>query len=233
MTPDKIQLSSIDIDNFPLIVERIVTKNSADHSRWVFRSPKGVQPCLVYKIWNPDYIRRDNILTGLQTGLYNAATVPGLRALIMERDQCRGYVMGHGAQCRTPAADLIYALWEATRKSRYFAGQYRRSHTLIIDNRASLIDLEAVHAIGGEPGWPQGSVEIEDPDYAALIARLEVEDLSPEAVREMASCHIRKNQTRVELLEWISRRAIGARRRLRRKTRQTLGDGRAAIIRDR
>lgn len=233
MDIDEIQLASIDIDRLDLIVERIVTKNGSDHSRWVFRSPSGVVPPLVYKIWNPGYVRRDNILTGLETGLYSDATVPGLRALIMERDQCRGYVMQLGTKLRTPSEPLVHALWEATRTSRHFIGQYRASHTRNCAGRASLIDLEAVHRIGGEPGWPKGTVDIEDPDYAALVARLETEELSAQTVREMADCHIRQSCTRLSAFKWISRKANGALRRLRhQKLLQRQGDGRDAIIRD-
>lgn len=233
MKLDRIELSTIDIERLVLIVERIVSKNGVDHSRWVFHSPAGTAPQLVYKIWNPGYIRRDNILTGLETGLYNAATVPGLRALIMNKDQCRGYVMGMGQRYRTPSVPLIHALWEATRSSGYFASQYRLSHTRIIDGKASLIDLEAVHAIGGEARWPRGTIEIEDPDYAKLIHRLEAENLSPQDVLEMANCHIRQSGTTLLSFKWISRKTNGVLRRVRRKKMQTLGDGRKAIIVDR
>ena len=233
MNLDHIELGTIDLDQLVLIVERIVTRNGTDHSRWVFQSPAGTDPQLVYKIWNPGYIRRDNILTGLKTGLYNPDTVPGLRALIMNKDQCRGYVMGLGKRYRTPSEPLIHALWEATRSSGYFASQYRLSHTRLIDGKASLIDLEAVHAIGGEPRWPRGTIEIEDPDYAKLIHRLEAENLSPEEVREMANCHIRQSRTTLPSFKWISRKTNGVLRRVRRKRIQTTGDGRKAIIVDR
>lgn len=228
MTVPYLDLSEIDLTQLKLLVERNVWREGRDHSRWVFRGTQSGAP-LVYKIWNPGYIRRDNVLTGISSGLYNPDTVPALKAVIMSGDMCRGYVMAEGQRNRSPAPQLARALWEATWRSSYFLAQYRVSHTIIADGQPSLIDLEAVHAVHGEPDWPVGKVNIEDPDYADLIAAMQVGEVTIEEVRARAESHITRDRKTSSSAPWISRKARGARKRFVQSSKRWLGDNRQLI----
>ena len=228
MTPARIDLSSIDLPAMSLVVERIVHRNGQDHSRWVFLSRSSAEP-LYYKVWNPGYVRRDNLLMGLESGLYTPATVPALKAVIMSGNQCRGYVMAAGRRQRRPTPALVHALWAATQVSGYFAAQYRPTHTIVANGCPSLIDLEAVHAIAGEPGWPVGKVAIEDPDYAALIHRLQAGPVSQAEVRSMADRHVIDYAGAKDRASFPRRKLIGAKLRLIRATKRGFGDRRDLI----
>jgi hypothetical protein len=232
MNVPSLQLSEIDLSALKLIVERLVWRDGVDHSRWVFQSRGGDTGGLVYKIWNPGYIRRDNLLTGLTTGLYTHETVPALHAVIMSGGMCRGYVMRKGVRQRRPSPDLVYALWEATRRSGHFLAQYRMAHTVAVNGKASLIDLEAVHAVHGEPGWPIGKVNIEDADYATLVRRLQNTDLPADVVHAMADLHIARKGASSVSTPWISRKLRGARKRLIRAGKIKFGDQRLLIQKD-
>lgn len=231
MKVETVPLSSIDVDRLVLMVERIVWRGGVDHSRWVFRSPRGDPLPMVYKIWNPGYVRAENVLTGIAHGLYTDTTVPGLRGIIMERGQCRGYVTGMGTRLRRASPGLAHALWHATRTSGHFTYQYRVSHTRMVDGRATLIDLEGVYPVRGYRETFAENVHFEDADYADLVGRLQTGDLSAEDIDQMVNCHLKRSCHRIKVRGWISRKASGALRRLRLATRQTFSDRRSAIIR--
>lgn len=222
------RLDTIDLRSLRLMVERNVWRNGHDHSRWIFQSRAGPEP-LVYKIWNPSYIRRDNILTGLETGLYTADTVPALRAVIMSDGMCRGYVMAKGQRNRSPAPHLARALWMATWRSGHFLAQYRVSHTILCEGQPSLIDLEAVHPVHGEQDWPIAKINIEDPDYERLIRTMQTRDLAEEEVTAMAEDHITRKRASSSSAPWILRKLRGGRKRAIQASKRWLGDNRTLI----
>lgn len=224
----KLDIAEIDLASLALIVERVVWIDGRDHSRWVFRST-GTKDKLIYKIWNSEYILRDNLLTGLDSGLYSPATVPALKAIITSDNICRGYVMRAGSRCRNLSPELVYALWEATRRSGYFLAQYRKSHTIVVNGRYSLIDLEAVHPVRGDANCTTGQVNIEDDDYSELVRRLQIADLSAEEVRTMADAHINHDGRMANSTPWLRRKFIGARNRWVRAVKNWTGDQRALI----
>ena len=73
-------LENIDFSQLTLIKERSKKYKAQDHSRWVY---KDVKNNLYYKMWNPTYIRKDNILKGISNGFYDIETTPALMGTIL------------------------------------------------------------------------------------------------------------------------------------------------------
>jgi hypothetical protein len=223
-----VPLSGIDLGRLRLVKEALVWRAGKDHSRWVFHSAAGEEP-LVYKLWNPSYIRSENILQAVERGLYHAGTTPALRGIVVHRGFCRGYVMARCTPCRRIDAAFVLRFWEATRASGVFAEQYRRSHVMRIGAACSAIDLEGVYPTADYPDRVRPDVNIEDPDYAALVARLAHEPLSPAVVRELALRHVAGHRSRGPTLDWLRRKARGLELRLDRRTRRLRPDLRRLI----
>ena len=107
-----------------------------DHSRWVFRTPRkyriaGVQD-LYLKIWNPTYIRRDNILAGIQSRFYDEQTVPAFFGLIYQDGICRGYAMKRCTRKLKQVLDVAYyqRIKEKSIKSGHFNYQFSQYHVM-------------------------------------------------------------------------------------------------------
>ena len=90
---DKIEivsLDTIDVANMTPVYERSKYYGPFDYSRWVFRDES---TRYYYKIWNETYVKSNNIISGLISGLYDETTVPALKGLIFYNGYCRGYIM--------------------------------------------------------------------------------------------------------------------------------------------
>ena len=74
-----VSLDTIDVPNMTPIYERAKYYGPYDYSRWVF---KDESTNLYYKIWNETYVKSNNIISGLLSGLYDETTVPALKGLI-------------------------------------------------------------------------------------------------------------------------------------------------------
>lgn len=150
MQLDHIELSQLDFRK--LKVHKVVRKNFAgqDHSRWIFtdsRRHRNGGNRMFYKVWNRSYIRRDNILAALDNGFYDDETVPALRALIVSKGFCRGYIM---EACRKPR-DRDNAFFQTVAKrtltTEHFAVQFGWAHVMSYRSQSTMIDLEGVYHI--------------------------------------------------------------------------------------
>ena len=145
-----------------------------DHCRWVFRgrTADGADP-LFYKIWNPSYVRRENILAAIESGFYDERSVPALHSVIFHDGICRGYVMHQGTarqkSVNTEFRDLVFL---RTGQTGFFTVQFAPCHVMIYQDRCSLIDLEGVYPIEAYPDLSQYHCEFEDAAYDAFVARL-------------------------------------------------------------
>jgi hypothetical protein len=142
-----------------------------DHCRWVFRDVQPANPgVLFYKVWNPTYVRRDNILAAIEAAFYDEQLVPALSAVIVHNGLCRGYVMKQGLvdEVLTPAfRDLVYS---RTRQTGYFNVQFGCRHTMQYRGTASLFDLEGAYPIHEYPILWKYHCRFADPDYEKLVA---------------------------------------------------------------
>ncbi len=169
-----IQLAEIslrDLTPFKITVKHYGTQ---DHSRWVLRDATGGKPnAFFYKIWNPSYVRRDNILAAIASGFYDERTVPALHAVIFHKGLCRGYVMHEGElgpdACDDGFRDLVYS---RTRETGYFFVQFGRNHTMIYQGQRSLLDIEAVYPLDALPRLRQYQSHMDDGAYAQYVAGL-------------------------------------------------------------
>ena len=85
-----VSLDTIDVSNMTPVYERAKYYGQFDYSRWVFRDEN---TRYYYKIWNESYVKSNNIIAGLLSGLYDETTVPALKGLIFYNGYCRGYIM--------------------------------------------------------------------------------------------------------------------------------------------
>jgi len=154
MNVNILQLSDIDISKLKLVKEVVQWIGDQDHTRWVFRTPRnyriaGVQD-LYLKIWNPTYIRRDNILAGIQSGFYDEQTTPAFFGLIFQNGICRGYAMRRCTQNLKQVLNEAYYqhIKDKTIKTGYFCYQFSKYHVMRYEGKDSLIDLEGIYPIG-------------------------------------------------------------------------------------
>lgn len=169
-----LELTTINIRKLSPVKVSLTKFAGQDHSRWILAgAPRSGSNRSYYKIWNPTYVRRDNILAAIDSGFYDELTVPALQAIIVHKGCCRGYVMAEGEQ-RFEGADgqfeeLIYS---RTRDTGLFLAQYRRQHTVRYENAFSLIDLEGVYEIDDLPLLPALNSRIEDDKYREFVCGL-------------------------------------------------------------
>lgn len=144
-----LELSDIDVASLKLhkVVRRHI--GGQDHSRWVLSGPNetNAKGRLYYKIWNPSYIRRDNIIGALDSGFYDVRTVPALRALIFSHGVCRGYVMRECRPLKSFDPSFFRLVLDRTAGTNYFAVQFGHAHSMLCEGEISMIDLEGVYPI--------------------------------------------------------------------------------------
>lgn len=169
-------LTDVAIAKLKLIKESTRWYGDQDHSRWVFRTSGTYQLAgssdVYVKIWNPTYIRRDNILRGIAAGFYDEQTTPALRAVIVHRGLCRGYVMHRCRQARRVHPDFYELVKERTARTGYFHVQFSPDHTLTYHGACSLIDLEAVYPISDLPMIHDHHSAFDWPQYECFVAEL-------------------------------------------------------------
>jgi hypothetical protein len=167
-----IQLTEIPLRELTPYNVTLAHFGTQDHCRWVLRD---VQPAsldtLFYKVWNPTYVRRDNILAAIEATFYDEQLVPALSAVIVHKGLCRGYVMKQGLvddEVLTPAfRDLVYA---RTRQTGYFNVQFGYRHAMQFRGTTSLFDLEGAYRIQEYPILSKYHCRFADPDYEKLVA---------------------------------------------------------------
>lgn len=173
---DVLPLTDVVIPRLKLVKESTRWYGDQDHSRWVFRTSGQDQLAgsedLYVKIWNPTYVRRDNILRGIAAGFYDEQTTPALRAVIVHHGLCRGYVMHRCVQDRSPDPAFYELIREKTARTRYFHVQFSPAHTLTYHDAYSLIDLEAVYPISDLPMVRVHHSVFDCPGYERFVAGL-------------------------------------------------------------
>ncbi len=170
-----VQLADIDLSELKLLKEACHRFGDQDHSRWLFRtrrrSPGGED--LYFKIWNPTYVRRDNLLRGIESGFYDEATTPALRAVVRAGGVCRGYVMGRCVPHRGRDPAFHALVLRKTVETGLFAVQYSASHTMRCGEALSLVDLEGVHPLDELPRVPSlYRCFFDDPEYERFVIDL-------------------------------------------------------------
>ena len=154
MNYEILQMTDFDLTRLEVVKETVFWSGEHDHSRWVLKTPmKSVgfwQTPLYLKIWNPTYIRRDNILAGIDVGFYDEQITPALVGLIFHKGICRGYATSKCThywrrQWENRFHNLIL---EKSAKTGYFNYQYSRYHVMRYKGQPNLIDLEGIYPIG-------------------------------------------------------------------------------------
>jgi len=169
-----IQLTDIAVPTLKPFKVTLAHFGAQDHSRWVFRGAlAGCTKTFFYKIWNPSYVRRDNILAAIESGFYDERLVPALWGLITHKGLCRGYVMHEGRTGHDALTegfrDFVFL---RTRETGYFAVQFARCHTMIYERKLSLLDLEAVYSIDAFNQLPQLHCQFDDSCYGSFVEGL-------------------------------------------------------------
>ena len=145
-----IDLATIDVASMTPVYERSKYYGSYDHSRWVFRDEN---TRYYYKLWNTTYIKSNNIIAGLLSGLYDETTVPALKGLIFHEGHCRGYVMddlGDVANKNDMISDKDYPTFynyilTKIKNTNYFPHDFCQKHIRVYKNSYSLMDLEGIY----------------------------------------------------------------------------------------
>ena len=147
-----ISLDTIDVQSMKPIYERSKYWGNQDFSRWVF---KDESTNLYYKIWNETYVKRNGVVSGLLSGLYDETTVPALVGLIFWEGVCRGYVMEHLGDVHKKEdmiSDEDYPkfynhILQKVKDTNYFPYDLCQKHMRKYKDTISLMDLEGVHHI--------------------------------------------------------------------------------------
>ena len=174
MNYEHFSLTDIDLRELDVIKENIFWLDEQDHSRWVLRTRKksaafGSQE-LYLKIWNPTYIRRDNILAGIDVGFYDDQITPALVGLIFHRGFCRGYVVRKCTPNWGAGVDELFDLIkEKSEQTGFFSYQFSRYHIMRYKNRLNLIDLEGIYPIRDLPLLARYQSRFDDRNYEDFI----------------------------------------------------------------
>jgi hypothetical protein len=177
MTYPALELSEIDLPRLKLVKEVVQWFGDQDHSRWVFQAPKNYQLAgeggLFLKIWNPSYIRRDNLLTAIEAGFYDQELTPALQAVIFHEGICRGYSMRRCRPSRGLDPEFYRKVQEKTAATKLFHYQFSRYHAMRFQDGHSLVDLEGVYPVDELPGLTSSyHCKFDDADYERFVTEL-------------------------------------------------------------
>jgi len=158
---------------------RIKIYGSQNHSRRRFRDPNGK---LFYKIWDNDYVRRNNLPDALDAEFYDEKLIPAFRALIHgENDVCMGYIMAVMEKGSIPPdKDFLQHIMKKTRQSKYFFYDFWRASIMEYEGKLCLIDLESVYPVCEYEFRKKQNIEkynqnghlIKNPDYRKFMEKL-------------------------------------------------------------
>ena len=138
------QLDEIDFTNLKVIHQRESIWGGQDHARWIYYDKDNN---LYYKLWNPTYIRKDNIIGGIKSGFYDNNTTPALKGIIYYEDICRGYIM-EGVDKNLKDSKTFYEIIkQKTTTSGHFYFDYCKQHIMNYKNQFCLIDLEGIYPL--------------------------------------------------------------------------------------
>ena len=138
------QLDEIDFTNLKVIHRRESVYEGQDHARWVYYDKNNN---LYYKLWNPTYIRKNNVLEGIENKFYDNTTTPALKGVIYYEDICRGYVM-EGVNENSKNSKTFYEIIkQKTSITGYFYFDYCKQHIMNYKNQFCLIDLEGIYPL--------------------------------------------------------------------------------------
>ena len=138
------QLDEIDFTNLKVIHQRESVYEGQDHARWVYYDKNNN---LYYKLWNPTYIRKNNVLEGIENKFYDNTTTPALKGVIYYEDICRGYVM-EGVNKNSKDSKTFYEIIkQKTFITGYFYFDYCKQHIMNYKDQFCLIDLEGIYPL--------------------------------------------------------------------------------------
>lgn len=190
MDIEKLELSDINFLKMKLIKESTSKFNEQDHSRWVFkdnyRAADGSRCTRYLKVWNPQYIRRDNILGALEAKFYDETTVPALTGLIYHQEVCRGYVTQACELTHKIGNEFYENLKRKTVECGFYAIQYSRYHIGHFSKGYSLFDLEGVHPIRDLPEISSLRSSFDDENYGLFVVSQFVA-LYPSRIEELGN----------------------------------------------
>lgn len=171
-----LQLADFDLTRCEVVKETVLWLDGQDHSRWVLKTDSGGfgRNGLYLKIWNPSYVRRDNILAGIEVGFYDEQTTPALMGPIFHDGVCRGYVTNGCTRYwgRRWEAGFYRLIQDKSAKTGYFSYQFSRDHVMRFKNQPSLIDLEGIYPVGDLPALATYHGTFDDERYQGYIAGL-------------------------------------------------------------
>ena len=138
------QLDEINFSDLTLTHKRESVYNNQDHARWVYYDKNNN---LYYKLWNPTYIRKDNVVNGIKSGFYDSSTTPALKGIISYENVCRGYVMEGVKENNQNSKPFYSIIKEKTKTSKHFYFDYCNQHIMEYKNQFCLIDLEGIYPL--------------------------------------------------------------------------------------
>ncbi len=172
------QLTDFDLTRLDVVQEYVRWIDDQDHSRWVLRTRREpssfLNKELYVKIWNPTYVRRDNILEGIHVGFYDKQTTPALTGILFHKGICRGYVTHKCSRYwrRNWEKDFYSLIQKRTARTGHFAYQYSRYHVMRYKNQPSMIDLEGIYPIDELYNLINYHSKFDDKHYESYITDL-------------------------------------------------------------
>lgn len=186
MKYETFQLADIDLAKLKLTKENVFWDGNRDHSRWMFRTTKrsGLtdKRDLYFKIWNPTFIRRDNVLIGIERGFYDELTTPALVGPIFHKGICRGYVTKKCTKNWNLEMDEEFyrLIKKRSAETGYFHCQFSPYHMMRYMKAYTLIGLEGIYPFQAL-SWAKLSYK----NYEAFIAGLCNHRINPHPQREV------------------------------------------------
>jgi len=137
-------LEDIDFSELSLVKERNKIYGNQDHCRWIFHDKNNN---LYYKIWNPTYIRKDNLIAGINSKFYDKQTVPALKYIIYHDGVSRGYIMDAVSEFKKDGSEFYDLIKHKTITTSYFYFDYCKQHIMNYKGQPCLIDLEGIYPL--------------------------------------------------------------------------------------
>lgn len=164
-----------------LVRARLNWYGEQDHQRWTYLHRRSCGRALYYKVWNPTYVRRDNMLRAIESGFYDEELTPALRALLVDDEGVRGYVTA-ACKPRRNRDSFDTAFFESLKAKTAATGLFnydvRPHHVLLFRGRCSLIDLEGVYPLQRLDDLPRYHCHFGDPEYERFVVGLREQQIA-------------------------------------------------------
>ncbi len=167
------RLEELPLEKMNIVQERNTWFQGQNHRRIIYYHEK---ERAYYKIWDVDYIRKENFLNGLNSGFFDKTLIPALNGIILDsHHHVRGYIMQAGTPLRKVTISMFVSLLQRTIQTGFFYYELHHKSVIVLEGKTSFIDLESIYPLSRLPELHKENAFVRPKPYHKLLEQLSEE----------------------------------------------------------